>query len=163
PTPPLHFGRGKVDEVKELASDLSATLVISDDPLTPAQERNLTRALEVRVIDRTALILDIFAQRAKTSEGKLQLELAQLTYLLPPRGGQWAHLGRLGGGIGTRGPGETQLESDRRVIHRRIGQIHEALRDVQRHRRLLREHRRDVGLPVVALVGYTNAGKTTLM
>ncbi len=109
------------------------------------------------------MILDIFAQRARTSEGKLQVELAQLTYLLPRLVGQWAHLERLGGGIGTRGPGETQLESDRRVVRRRIGQIHEALEDVQRHRRLLRTHRRDVGLPVVALVGYTNAGKTTLL
>jgi len=163
PTPPLHFGRGKVDEVKELASALGATLVISDDQLTPIQERNVQRAVGVRVIDRTALILDIFAQRARTSEGKLQVELAQLTYLLPRLVGQWTHLERLGGGIGTRGPGETQLESDRRVIRRRIGQIHEALRGVQRHRRLLREHRRDVGLPVVALVGYTNAGKTTLL
>jgi GTP-binding protein HflX len=163
PSPPLHFGRGKVDEVGALAKALGATLLISDDPLTPIQERNLSRATNVRVIDRTALILDIFAQRARTSEGKLQVELAQLTYLLPRLVGQWAHLERLGGGIGTRGPGETQLESDRRVIRRRIGQIHLALRDVQRHRRLLREHRRDVGLPVVALVGYTNAGKTTLL
>jgi GTP-binding protein HflX len=163
PNPRLHFGKGKVDEVRELARALGATLVISDDPLTPGQERNLTRALDLRVIDRTALILDIFAQRARTSEGKLQVELAQLTYLLPRLVGQWAHLERLGGGIGTRGPGETQLESDRRVVRRRIGQIHEALQDVQRHRRLLRAHRRDVGLPVVALVGYTNAGKTTLL
>ena len=161
--PRLHFGRGKVDEVHALARALGANLLISDDPLTPVQERNLTRALEMRVIDRTALILDIFAQRARTSEGKLQVELAQLTYLLPRLVRQWAHLERLGGGIGTRGPGETQLESDRRVIRRRIGQIHEALGDVQRHRRLLRAHRRDVGLPVVALVGYTNAGKTTLL
>jgi GTP-binding protein HflX len=163
PTPRLHYGKGKVDEVRALARDLGATLLISDDALTPIQERNLSRALDLRVIDRTALILDIFAQRARTSEGKLQVELAQLTYLLPRLVGQWAHLERLGGGIGTRGPGETQLESDRRVIRRRIGQIHEELRDVQRHRRLLREHRRDVGLPVVALVGYTNAGKTTLL
>jgi GTP-binding protein HflX len=163
PTPPYHFGRGKVDEVRELARDLDATLLISDDPLSPVQERNVQRAVGVRVIDRTALILDIFAQRARTSEGKLQVELAQLTYLLPRLVGQWAHLERLGGGIGTRGPGETQLESDRRVIRRRIGQIDAALRGVQRHRRLLREHRRDVGLPVVALVGYTNAGKTTLL
>jgi GTP-binding protein HflX len=163
PTPPLHYGRGKVDEVRELARALEATLLISDDPLTPIQERNLSRALSIRVIDRTALILDIFAQRARTSEGKLQVELAQLTYLLPRLVGQWKHLERLGGGIGTRGPGETQLESDRRVIRRRLGQIGDALRDVQRHRRLLREHRRDVGLPVVALVGYTNAGKTTLL
>jgi GTP-binding protein HflX len=163
PTPPLHFGRGKVDEVRALAERLGATLVVSDDPLTPIQERNVQRAVGIRVIDRTALILDIFAQRARTSEGKLQVELAQLTYLLPRLVGQWAHLERLGGGIGTRGPGETQLESDRRVIRRRIGQIHNSLRDVQRHRRLLREHRREVGLPVVALVGYTNAGKTTLL
>jgi GTP-binding protein HflX len=163
PNPRLHLGRGKVDEVRALAKALDASLLISDDPLTPVQERNLTRALDVRVIDRTALILDIFAQRARTSEGKLQVELAQLTYLLPRLVGQWAHLERLGGGIGTRGPGETQLESDRRVVRRRIGQIHDDLRDVQRHRRLLRAHRRDVGLPVVALVGYTNAGKTTLL
>ena len=163
PTPPLHFGRGKVDEVTALARSLGATLLISDDSLTPVQERNLVRSVGVRVIDRTALILDIFAQRARTSEGKLQVELAQLTYLLPRLVGQWAHLERLGGGIGTRGPGETQLESDRRVVRRRIGQIHTALGRVQRHRRLLREHRRDVGLPVVALVGYTNAGKTTLL
>jgi len=161
--PRLHFGKGKVQEVRDLARALGAGLLISDDPLTPVQERNLTRALELRVIDRTALILDIFAQRARTSEGKLQVELAQLTYLLPRLVGQWAHLERLGGGIGTRGPGETQLESDRRVVRRRIGQIHEALTDVQRHRRLLRAHRRDVGLSVVALVGYTNAGKTTLL
>ena len=161
--PRLHFGKGKVEEVRALARSLGAGLLISDDSLSPVQERNLTRALELRVIDRTALILDIFAQRARTSEGKLQVELAQLTYLLPRLVRQWAHLERLGGGIGTRGPGETQLESDRRVIRRRIGQIHEALEDVQRHRRLLRTHRRDVGLSVVALVGYTNAGKTTLL
>jgi GTP-binding protein HflX len=161
--PRLHFGKGKVEEVRDLARALGAGLLISDDSLSPVQERNLTRALDLRVIDRTALILDIFAQRARTSEGKLQVELAQLTYLLPRLVGQWSHLERLGGGIGTRGPGETQLESDRRVVRRRIGQIHEALEDVQRHRRLLRTHRRDVGLSVAALVGYTNAGKTTLL
>jgi GTPase len=161
--PRLHFGKGKVDEVRDLARALGAGLLISDDSLSPVQERNLTRALDLRVIDRTALILDIFAQRARTSEGKLQVELAQLTYLLPRLVRQWAHLERLGGGIGTRGPGETQLESDRRVVRRRIGQIDEALEDVQRHRRLLRTHRRDVGLSVAALVGYTNAGKTTLL
>ncbi len=161
--PRLHFGKGKVEEVRELARALGAGLLISDDSLSPGQERNLTRALDVRVIDRTALILDIFAQRARTSEGKLQVELAQLTYLLPRLVGQWSHLERLGGGIGTRGPGETQLESDRRVVRRRIAQIHEALEDVQRHRRLLRTHRREVGLSVAALVGYTNAGKTTLL
>jgi len=163
PTPALHYGRGKVDELARLAAALGADLLISDDPLTPIQERNLQRALGRRVIDRTALILDIFAQRARTSEGKLQVELAQLTYLLPRLVGQWKHLERLGGGIGTRGPGETQLESDRRLIRRRIREIHDDLQAVRRHRRLLREHRRDVGLPVVALVGYTNAGKTTLL
>ncbi len=163
PTPPLRFGKGKVEEMRGLAADLGANLLISDDPLSPIQERNVQRAVRVRVIDRTALILDIFAQRARTSEGKLQVELAQLTYLLPRLVRQWAHLERLGGGIGTRGPGESQLESDRRLIRRRIAQIHGALRGVQRHRRLLREHRRDLGLPVVALVGYTNAGKTTLL
>ncbi|HSE94324.1 MAG TPA: GTPase HflX, partial [Methylomirabilota bacterium] len=163
PTPPFHFGRGKVEELRAMASELGATLLISDDPLTPIQERNVQRSVGVRVIDRTALILDIFARRARTSEGKLQVELAQLTYLLPRLVGQWGHLERLGGGIGTRGPGETQLESDRRVVRRRIAQIHGDLRGVQRHRRLLREHRRDVGLPVVALVGYTNAGKSTLL
>jgi GTP-binding protein HflX len=163
PTPPLHFGRGKVEELRAMAGTLGATLVVSDDPLSPIQERNVQRAVGVRVVDRTAVILDIFARRARTSEGKLQVELAQLTYLLPRLVGQWGHLERLGGGIGTRGPGETQLESDRRVVRRRIGQIHGELDDVQRHRRLLRERRRDVGLPVVALVGYTNAGKTTLL
>jgi GTP-binding protein HflX len=163
PTPPLHFGRGKVEELRAMAGMLGATLVVSDDPLSPIQERNVQRTVGVRVVDRTAVILDIFARRARTSEGKLQVELAQLTYLLPRLVGQWGHLERLGGGIGTRGPGETQLESDRRVVRRRIGQIHAELGDVQRHRRLLRERRRDVGLPVVALVGYTNAGKTTLL
>ena len=115
------------------------------------------------MIDRTALILDIFAQRARTAEGKLQVELAQLTYLLPRLVGQWTHLERLGGGIGTRGPGETQLESDRRVIRRRVMQIQRDLEHVQTHRRLQREGRRRAGVPVVALVGYTNAGKTTLL
>lgn len=136
-------------------------MIISDEELTPIQERNLQRPLGVKVIDRTALILDIFAQRARTSEGKLQVELAQLQYLLPRLVGHWRHLERLGGGIGTRGPGKTQLETDRRLIRRRIQRIVSDLRDVQVHRRLLRDHRKGLGLPVVALVGYTNAGKTT--
>jgi GTP-binding protein HflX len=163
PTPALHFGRGKVEEIGEAARATGATLVITDDPLSPVQERNLSRALDLKVIDRTALILDIFAQRARTSEGKLQVELAQLTYLLPRLVGQWTHLERLGGGIGTRGPGETQLESDRRVIRRRVMQIERELERVRVHRRVQREGRRRSGLPVVALVGYTNAGKTTLL
>ncbi len=163
PAPGLYFGRGKADEIAALGRSLDATLLISDDALSPVQERNLTAAFGGKVIDRTALILDIFAQRARTSEGKLQVELAQLSYLLPRLVGQWSHLERLGAGIGTRGPGETQLESDRRVIRRRLAQIQAQLRRVRVHRRLQRDRRSRAGLPVVALVGYTNAGKTTLL
>jgi GTP-binding protein HflX len=163
PTPGLYFGRGKVEEMAQAARDLGANLFISDDPLSPIQERNLTEALGIKVIDRTALILDIFAQRARTAEGQLQVELAQLTYLLPRLVGQWTHLERLGGGIGTRGPGETQLESDRRVIRRRVMKIQRELAQVQTHRRQQRDGRRRSGVPIVALVGYTNAGKTTLL
>jgi GTP-binding protein HflX len=163
PSPSLYFGRGKVAEIGEAAKDLGANLFISDDTLSPIQERNISEALGVKVVDRTALILDIFAQRARTAEGKLQVELAQLNYMLPRLVGQWRHLERLGGGIGTRGPGETQLESDRRVIRRRVMQVQRELEHVQTHRRLQRENRRRAGLPVVALVGYTNAGKTTLL
>jgi GTP-binding protein HflX len=163
PTAALYFGRGKIEEIGEEARVRGANLFISDDPLSPIQERNISQALGIKVIDRTALILDIFAQRARSSEGKLQVELAQLTYLLPRLVGQWTHLERLGGGIGTRGPGETQLESDRRVIRQRVIQVRRALKRVQVHRRLQRQRRRRAGLPVVALVGYTNAGKTTLL
>ncbi len=163
PTPALYFGRGKIEEVAAAAPQAGANLFISDDPLSPIQERNLSQALGMKVIDRTALILDIFAQRARTAEGKLQVELAQLTYLLPRLVGQWTHLERLGGGIGTRGPGETQLESDRRVIRRRVMKIERELEHVQTHRRLQRHGRRRAGMPIVALVGYTNAGKTTLL
>ncbi len=163
PTPGLYFGKGKIEEIGRAARAAAADLVVSDDPLSPIQERNISEAMGLKVIDRTALILDIFAQRARSSEGKLQVELAQLTYLLPRLVGQWSHLERLGGGIGTRGPGETQLESDRRVIRRRVMQIRRELEGVQVHRRLQREGRRRTGIPVVALVGYTNAGKTTLL
>jgi GTP-binding protein HflX len=163
PTPALHFGKGKVEEIGQAAQANDASLFVSDDPLSPIQERNIGRAIGLKVIDRTALILDIFAQRARSSEGKLQVELAQLTYLLPRLVGQWSHLERLGGGIGTRGPGETQLESDRRVIRRRVMRIRAELERVQVHRRLQRAGRRRMGAPVVALVGYTNAGKTTLL
>src|SRR6266498_2577529 len=163
PTPRLYFGKGKVDELKASSEREGANLMISDDPLSPVQERNLGGSLGLKVIDRTALILDIFAQRARTMEGKLQVELAQLSYLLPRLIGQWKHLERLGGGIGTRGPGETQLESDRRMIRHRIRKITEELGRVRVHRRLLRHRRRAAGVPVVALVGYTNAGKTTLL
>ena len=163
PAPGLFFGRGKIDEIGQTARAEAAVLFVSDDPLSPIQERNISQALGIKVIDRTALILDIFAQRARTSEGKLQVELAQLTYLLPRLVGQWTHLERLGGGIGTRGPGETQLESDRRAIRRKVMQIRRQLASVQVHRRLQRQGRRRSGVPVVALVGYTNAGKTTLL
>ena len=163
PTPKLYFGKGKVDELKASSERQAANLVISDDSLSPIQERNLGGSLGLKVIDRTALILDIFAQRARTMEGKLQVELAQLSYLLPRLVGQWKHLERLGGGIGTRGPGETQLESDRRMIRHRIQKIRGDLNRVRTHRRLLRDRRKASGLPVAALVGYTNAGKTTLL
>jgi len=163
PSASLYFGKGKVEEIKTLSRREHADLMISDDALSPIQERNLGGSLGLRVIDRTALILDIFAQRARTSEGKLQVELAQLTYLLPRLVGQWTHLERLGGGIGTRGPGETQLESDRRVIRHRVMKIRRELKGVERHRRVQREGRRRAGVPVAALVGYTNAGKTTLL
>jgi GTPase len=163
PTPAFYFGRGKIEEIGTLAREQGANLFVSDDPLSPVQERNISEMTGVKVIDRTALILDIFAQRARTAEGKLQVELAQLTYLLPRLVGQWKHLERLGGGIGTRGPGETQLESDRRIIQRRVIKIRRDLESVQVQRRLQRQGRRRNGVPVVALVGYTNAGKTTLM
>jgi len=155
PTPKLYFGKGKVDELRASSEREGANLMISDDALSPVQERNLGGSLGLKVIDRTALILDIFAQRARTMEGKLQVELAQL--------GQWKHLERLGGGIGTRGPGETQLESDRRMIRHRIEKIRGELGRVRVHRKLLRRRRKAAGVPVVALVGYTNAGKTTLL
>jgi len=163
PTPKLYFGKGKVDELRASSEREGANLMISDDALSPVQERNLGGSLGLKVIDRTALILDIFAQRARTMEGKLQVELAQLSYLLPRLVGQWKHLERLGGGIGTRGPGETQLESDRRMIRHRIEKIRGELGRVRVHRRLLRDRRKAAGVPVVALVGYTNAGKTTLL
>ena len=163
PTPGLYFGKGKVDELRDWSQRQGANLMISDDALSPIQERNLGGSLGIKVIDRTALILDIFAQRARTMEGKLQVELAQLSYLLPRLVRQWRHLERLGGGIGTRGPGETQLESDRRMIRHRIQKIRDELQRVRVHRRLVRDRRRATGYPVVALVGYTNAGKTTLL
>jgi len=162
-TPSLYFGSGKVEEMAQAARTGGVNLFISDDPLSPIQERNLSESLGIKVIDRTALILDIFAQRARSAEGKLQVELAQLTYLLPRLVGQWKHLERLGGGIGTRGPGETQLESDRRVIRQRVQKLKRELEGVQAHRRLQRASRRRAGVPIVALVGYTNAGKTTLL
>lgn len=163
PRAAYYIGKGKAQELKALVWELSADIVVFDDELTPAQARNLEKLVEAPVIDRTQLILDIFAQRARSKEGKLQVELAQLTYLLPRLVGAGVELSRLGGGIGTRGPGETQLEVDRRRIRRRIADIREELADVRRTRAVQRQGRRRSGLPLIALVGYTNAGKSTLM
>ena len=158
-----YMGKGKLEELIALKSSLSYSVVIFDDELTPLQQRNLEEALKVKVIDRVALILDIFSRRAHTREGQLQVELAQHQYLLPRLAGQWSHLERLGGGIGTRGPGETQLETDRRLIQRKIHRLKGQIDDIRKHRQLYRQQRRKSGIPVVALVGYTNAGKSTLL
>jgi GTP-binding protein HflX len=156
------LGRGKVEELAGLASALDADLVICNRDLTPTQLRNLEEALPCKVIDRTQLILDIFARRARTREGQLQVELAQLNYLLPRLTGRGAAMSRLGGGIGTRGPGETQLETDRRRIARRIRKIHEQLEAVRKTRAVQRRQRQSVPLAALTMVGYTNAGKSTL-
>lgn len=157
------IGKGKVAELKERIAVLDADVAIFDNELTGAQVRNLEKSLDVKIIDRTQLILDIFAQRAHTREGKLQVELAQLNYLLPRLAGQGANLSRLGGGIGTRGPGETKLETDRRHIRTRIRHLERQLKDVVKSRSLLRERRKRTGIFQAALVGYTNAGKSTLL
>lgn len=161
--PALLIGAGKVAELKALVVETAASVVIFDDDLSPAQQRNLEESLSLKVIDRSQLILDIFAQRARSLAGKLQVELAQLEYLRPRLTRQWTHLSRLGGGVGTRGPGETQLEVDRRRIRERIATLRRRLRDVERTRALQRHERARVPFPCVALVGYTNAGKSTLM
>jgi GTP-binding protein HflX len=162
-TPATLVGRGKVEQIHAKVDELHPDLVIFDEDLTPAQQRNLESALNVRVIDRSQLILDIFAQRARSNEGKLQVELAQLEYLLPRLTRQWTHLSRLGGGIGTRGPGETQLEVDRRRIREKISHLKRRLKTVERTRSLQRKERDNVPFATIALVGYTNAGKSTLM
>jgi GTP-binding protein HflX len=161
--PATFVGVGKVEEVKALVERAPADAVVFDDPLSPAQQRNLEKAIGKKVIDRSALILDIFAQRARSLEGKMQVELAQLQYLLPRLTRAWTHLSRLGGGVGTRGPGETQLEVDRRRVRERIAQLGRRLADVERTRGLHRNKRAAVPYPTVTLVGYTNAGKSTLM
>ena len=161
--PATFIGKGKVEEVRALADEAHANVVVFDDGLSPAQQRNLEKALGCKVIDRSALILDIFAQRARSQAGKLQVELAQLQYFLPRLTRQWTHLSRLGGGVGTRGPGETQLEVDRRRVRERIVVLRRRLESVRRTRGLHRGERAAVPLPTVALVGYTNAGKSTLM
>ena len=163
PNVATYIGKGKVTEVIEEAKRLKANVVIFDDELSPSQQRNLERELGSKVIDRTALILDIFATRAQTREGRLQVELAQMQYLLPRLAGQWSHLERMEGAIGLRGPGETQIETDRRLIRNRITKIRRDLDDVRTQRDLYRRNRERNNMPVVALVGYTNAGKSTLM
>ena len=171
---PTYVGKGKLDELRDIIRQESAGVVIFDDELTPTQQRNLEAALSstlsprpgeqkgVKVIDRTALILDVFGRHASSYEGKLQVELAQHEYLLPRLAGQWSHLERLGGGIGTRGPGETQIETDRRLVRRRIQKIRSELDGVRRRRTLHMDRRRKSAIPMATLVGYTNAGKSTL-
>jgi GTP-binding protein HflX len=162
PDPATLIGSGKVAELKGAVASVEPDLVIFDHELSPSQQRNLERELEVRIVDRTQLILDIFARHARTREGQLQVELAQLEYLLPRLAGRGAEMSQLGGGIGTRGPGETQLETDRRKIYRRVRHVKEQLENVRRIRGQQRQRRESVPVAVVALVGYTNAGKSTL-
>ncbi|MBA7480606.1 GTPase HflX [subsurface metagenome] len=158
-----YVGKGKLEELIALKASTGYSVVIFDDELSPLQQRNLEDALQVKVIDRAALILDIFTRRARTREGQLQVELAQHQYLLPRLAGQWSHLERLGGGIGTRGPGETQLETDRRLIQKKIHRLKNQIDDIRKHRQLYRQQRKKTGIPIVAIVGYTNAGKSTLL
>ena len=158
PSKTHYIGKGKLEELISLKASTDYGMVIFDDELSPLQQRNLENALEVKVIDRVALILDIFSRRAHTREGQLQVELAQHQYLLPRLAGQWSHLERLGGGIGTRGPGETQLETDRRLIQRKIHRLKNQIDDIRKHRQLYRQQRKRSGIPIVALVGHTNAG-----
>jgi GTPase len=168
PDPDRYFGRGKLAELKQAARDADANLIAVDDELMPRQERNLEEELGMPVIDRTAIILDIFADHARSAEGKLQVELAQLEYNLARMRGLWTHLERLGagrmdGGIGTRGPGESQIETDRRLARNRISALRRRLRDTKATRATMRKERERAGLPTVALAGYTNAGKSTLL
>ena len=163
PSKTHYLGKGKLSELISLKDSTNYNVVIFDDELSPLQQRNLEEALQIKVIDRAALILDIFAKRARTHEGRLQVELAQHQYLFPRLAGQWSHLERLGGGIGTRGPGESQLETDRRLIQRKIHHLKAQIEEVRKHRELYRQKRRKSGIPIVALIGYTNTGKSTLL
>jgi GTP-binding protein HflX len=163
PSKTHYLGKGKLDELLSLKDSVDYNVVIFDDELSPLQQRNLEEALQVKIIDRAALILDIFAKRARTHEGQLQVELAQHQYLLPRLAGQWSHLERLGGGIGTRGPGESQLETDKRLIRQKIHHLKTKIEEVRKHRTLYRQKRKKSGIPIVALVGYTNGGKSTLL
>ncbi|MBL7191426.1 GTPase HflX [bacterium] len=159
--PAYYIGKGKCGELKQLAGELNADLIIFDDDLSPAQARNLEGQIERRIIDRSGLILDIFANRARTKEAKLAVEMAQLNYMLPRLTGHWEHLSRQVGGIGVRGPGETQLETDRRLVRKRIGRLKEELERIERGRETRRKRRSE--MPMAALVGYTNSGKSTLL
>ena len=161
--PGTYVGKGKIEEIRELLWELDATGIVCDDELSPAQMNNLTDILDVKVMDRTMVILDIFAARATTSEGKIQVELAQLKYRLSRLSGLGKTMSRLGGGIGTRGPGEKKLEIDRRLINDRIAQLNRELKEVVKHREITRAKRAKSEVPVVAIVGYTNAGKSTLL
>jgi GTP-binding protein HflX len=163
PDPSTYVGSGKLDEVREARERTGYTLVVFDEQLSPAQQLRLESALEVKVLDRSALILDIFASRARTREASLQVDLAQHEYLLPRLRGQWQHLERMEGAVGLRGPGETQLETDRRLIGQRISRLKREIEAVRRQRALHRRRRQREGVPVVALVGYTNAGKSSLL
>ena len=158
-----YVGKGKLEEIKDLLWETEATGILCDDELTPVQLGNLEDALNTKVMDRTLIILDIFAERASTNEGKIQVELAQLKYRQSRLAGLGKSLSRLGGGIGTRGPGEKKLETDRRLIQHRIAQLGRELKDVKRHREVTREQRNKTKIPVIAIVGYTNAGKSTLL
>jgi GTP-binding protein HflX len=163
PDPRTYVGKGKLDELKQAYGDAGAEVLLVDEELAPSQQRLLENQLESRVVDRTQLILDIFAQHAVSADGKLQVELAQLEYNLPRMRGMWQHLERLGGGVGTRGPGESQLETDRRIARRRISILRGRLRGLERQRDVRRKERRRTEVPTVALAGYTNVGKSTLL
>jgi GTP-binding protein HflX len=163
PDPRTYVGKGKLSELEHSFSEAAAEVLIVDDELEPGQQRRLENALQTRVVDRTQLILDIFAQHAVSAEGKLQVELAQLEYNLPRMRGMWQHLERLGGGVGTRGPGETQLETDRRIARRRIAVVKGRLRELSKQRDTRRKARRRSATPTIALAGYTNVGKSTLL
>ncbi|MEE1318170.1 MAG: GTPase HflX, partial [Ruminococcus sp.] len=158
-----YVGTGKLQEITEVCQQQEIDLIVADAELSPTQIRNIEAETDVRVIDRTTLILDIFAQRARSKEGKLQVELAQLKYMLPRLTGKGIAMSRLGGGIGTRGPGETKLETDRRHIRRKMETLKEELADLEKHRSMLRKRREKDGVITCAIVGYTNAGKSTLM
>jgi GTP-binding protein HflX len=163
PDPRSYVGKGKLDELKAAYAEAGAEVLLVDDELSPSQQRVLENALQARVIDRTLLILDIFAQHAVSAEGKMQVELAQLEYNLPRMRGMWQHLERLGGGVGTRGPGESQLETDRRLARRRISILRRRLAGLSKQRDIRRKERRRTETPTVALAGYTNVGKSTLL